>query len=179
MTKVLAVDPQVHFAAWAYVREFRLQAVGIEHDCTGGKRTAHIANLLRSCLFVGGAIMPDIVIVEKPVVYSFRQQKGDQNDLIRLSIAGGVVGAAFAALSPNCTVLFIEPRKWKGTIDKTPHHNRLRRDYPHIVPIVNTILPKGLRGHVYDAVALALWYVERERTRNAINRNPVTSKKTP
>lgn len=176
MTKVIAVDPQVHFAAWSYLREFRLQVVGVEHDRTGGLKTANIANLLRSCLFVGGSIMPDIVIVECPVVYSFRQQKGDQNDLIRLSLSAGVVGAAFAALSPNCKLLFTEPRKWKGTIDKTPHHNRLRRDYPHIVPIVNTISPKGLRGHVYDAVALAFWYMERERTKR--NGYPVTSKVT-
>lgn len=177
MTKVLAVDPQVHFAAWAYLREFRLQAVGVEYDrLSEGSKTTNIAHLLRSCLFVGSAFMPDIVVVECPVVYSFRQQKGDQNDLIKLSISAGVIGAAFAALSPKCALLFIEPRKWKGTIDKTPHHNRLRRDNPHIVPIVNTIARRAMRGHVYDAVALAFWYMERERTKR--NGNPVTSKVT-
>lgn len=171
MTKVIAVDPQVHFCAWVYTREFKAQAVGIERDKTSRNGMSHIGILLRACTFVGAAIMPDVVIVEYPRVYPFKCQKGDQNDLIRLAVSAGVVGAAFAALSPNCELIFVEPRQWKGTIDKEPQHKRLRRDYPHIEPLIAKI-NKGMRHHVLDAAALAFWHLERTRA----NGNTVTPK---
>lgn len=163
LTKIIGIDPGVHLCAWAYLREFRIQMVGIESDKLRGCRP-RIATLLRKFTLIGASIQPDVVIVERPVVYPMEKQKGDQNDLIRVAEAGGVTGAACAALSPNCELLFIEPRKWKGTIDKDVHNERTAERCEYLVPQVNKF-PEGKRNHIWDAVALTLWQSERTRKR--------------
>lgn len=163
LTKIISIDPGVHLCAWAYLREFRIQMVGLESDKIRGSRP-RISNIMRAFTLIGASIQPDVVIVERPVVYAMEKQKGDQNDLIRVAEAGGIAGAACAALSPNCELLFIEPRKWKGTIDKEVHNERTAERNPYIVPQVDRF-PKGKRNHIWDAVALALWQMERTRKR--------------
>lgn len=104
-------------------------------------------------------------VIEYPQAYEPGQQKGDQNDLIRVAlVAGAVAGVAWDRA--QCTAELILPRVWKGTVKKEAMteriENRLEIDEKFkIEPVA-----QNLRHNVIDGVGIALWATGRlERRR--------------
>lgn len=110
------------------------------------------------------------VVIEYPQAYAPGQQKGDQNDLIRLTLVAGACGGAIRAAFDHATLAtleFILPRTWKGTIDPDVYTSRIEgRLSPLEVARIESC-PANLRHNTLDGVGLALFSagrLERRRT---------------
>jgi hypothetical protein len=102
------------------------------------------------------ALSEPLIVVERPVIYPDRRER--DNDIVDLALTAGIVGGALAAAGG--VLLTPTPRAWKGSVPKHVHNERTAARCPAAVELVNE-LPKGQRNHVYDAVGLALWGMER------------------
>jgi len=91
------------------------------------------------------------VYVEQPVIYNKLQQKGDPNQILRLSQIA-------AALTMGCTSTFVTPRQWKGTTPKHISHSRILDIFPEAKYFIDPI-PKTQREHAIDALGLAHWAI--------------------
>jgi len=68
----------------------------------------------------------DLLVIEIPQIYQGGKQKGDPNDLIKLSILAGNI----EALVSTYNVLEVLPCSWKGQVPKEIHHKRLLARVP-------------------------------------------------
>lgn len=101
-------------------------------------------------------IEPLRVVVEYPQAYLPGQQKGDQNDLIRLALVAGACAGMIKARFPYAEVELILPRAWKGTIDPDVFTHRIEgRLSPEEVARIERCAA-GLRHNVLDGIGLAL-----------------------
>jgi hypothetical protein len=64
----------------------------------------------------------DVLVIEVPQVYQGAKQKGDPNDLVKLSLLAGNL----EALVSTYNVIEVLPCTWKGQVPKPLHHERLR-----------------------------------------------------
>jgi len=131
---ILGLDPGAD-QGWALLRDGELISCGLGEPLASG------------CL----------CIVERPTIYKYGKAKPE--DIITLAIRAGM--AAGRAQSRGCTVEWVEPRTWKGTISKDMHHRRIRAKLQHMETLVlgqvEKALPEGKFHNVMDAVALAKW----------------------
>ena len=98
----------------------------------------------------------ETIVIEKPVVYDTKSQKGDQQDLIGLAI---VVGALTSALAPYAQgFLHVTPAQWKGQTPKKVTEQRARKALTEDELAV-VELPRGKKGQtdVWDAIGIGLW----------------------
>ncbi len=96
------------------------------------------------------------VIIEYPQAYLPGQQKGDQNDLIRLTLVAGAVAGAIKARFPYALIEFVLPRAWKGTIDPDVFTTRIEgRLSAQEVSRIDSCAA-SLRHNVLDGIGLAL-----------------------
>src|SRR4030042_3107087 len=103
------------------------------------------------------------LVIEKPQVYSSCHQKGDQNDLINLSIVCGVVISEAARL--NIDLIIYTPHEWKGSRPKTIDNkytlslltNDEKKAFEHSV--IKTA--KSKRHNVIDAIGIGLKFLDR------------------
>ena len=100
----------------------------------------------------------NIAVIEVPQIYREAQQKGAQEDLIRLAI---VVGTVAHAIEDYChSILFIEPHDWKGNTPKDISETRTRGKLsPEELQCVEDA---GAKQHnTWDAIGIGLWRVGR------------------
>ena len=102
-------------------------------------------------------------IIEVPQVYPGQQQKGDQNDLIRLAVMVGRY--ADRATACGFRVKLVKPREWKGQLPKDVCWRRVRET---LTPFELEVLSSGKvsksRAHnMHDAIGMGTWFQKRWR----------------
>lgn len=107
---------------------------------------------------------PDQVIAELPQHYG-HESKTNPQGLIALST---VLGAALGLYCADDLTL-VHPRDWKGSVDKKIHHERLLAS---LTPAELAIIGRDIKSKAkvreeLDSVALAKWFFEREKIKNA------------
>ncbi len=167
MATVIAIDPGTRMSGWAIFTDtkFESHAMGLRVVSVGlaksnadsiAVRAAEMAHRIPYTIAVEG---PILIVVERPVIYpDSKERDADQVDL---AVSAGVLGGALRAyIKCGSRLLMPTPRQWKGTVPKPIHNERTAKRCPAAVELVNK-LPKGQRNHVWDAVGLALWGMER------------------
>jgi len=141
---MVAIDPGKHASGWAVFSRRRLWACGFGND--------HHAILEAA---VGRV---DLVVLEVPRVYDRRRWKGDPNDLIDISIAGGILAGALRAEQ----VKPIRPQDWKG---QTPKAVQTERTVAKLTKAelekLEGVTTKSKLHNVIDAVGIGLWELKR------------------
>lgn len=105
------------------------------------------------------------VIIERPQIYQGRQSKADPNDILTLAIGVGRYAERFE--SRCCTVEFVLPHTWKGTVNPDVLCNRivasLSAEERATLDRCLSEVAKGKQHNVIDAVGIAKWSVKRAR----------------
>jgi hypothetical protein len=139
---VLGIDPGLNACGIAWCRG------EVWNTLTVRPRATELHHILREIVAQVPAGPWDLVVQERPQIYTNRKAKGDPNDMIPLAM---LVGAIVLAVQP-APVLLPWPRQWKGTVPKDIHHARLRTRLPGI---------KACSKDAMDAVGLVLWAMDR------------------
>ena len=113
-----------------------------------------------------------------PKVYDAQFQKGDQRDIRDLAMAAGalVVAARFAGPPAQRRVVeTVEPREWKGTVDKKVMlariYDKLSEQERACIRLTQKQIDSGIRtgrgpgADVLDAIGVGLWTLGRLNTR--------------
>jgi len=117
----------------------------------------------------------DLVVIEIPKVYDAQFQKGDQRDIRDLALAAGglLVAARHANGIPgeNVKVEKVEPREWKGTLDKKIMLARILSKLTDAecatIQLTENVIEAGIRAgkgpgaDVLDAIGIGLWKLGR------------------
>lgn len=112
-------------------------------------------------------MLPGVIVIEKPVVYPTGLGKGDPNELIDLALWAGEIAGWLRARAPGVDIVFVAPRRWKGTV---PKHISNERTLDALEGSERLKLPRRPRAkdfdhNMLDAVGIGLWQLERERQR--------------
>lgn len=162
---LLAIDPGVTMSGWAVFLGQKLVEAGLARAKRDMEIPERVQAMLAALVLVRQATTPrnffDTVVVEYPMVYPGRNAVGDPNDIVAVSYAAGAI--AHAVASKDTRVIATLPRNWKGTIPKNIHHQRLQADHPKAIPVVKRSGPSSMQHHVWDAVGLGFWQLERTR----------------
>ena len=148
--RIFAIDPDVKLSGWASFFDLELMFCGVTPSNS----------------VPVGLYPPDLVVVEVPQIYVRRKSKGDPNDLVRITAAGGELAGRTAALSgSNCPVEFVLPRTWKGQLSKELSHSRMRAFFEQrgderslaALDAIPSRFSQEQQLEVLDACALGLW----------------------
>jgi len=147
---MIAIDPG-KWSGWALFFHGKLQAAGVLSEAT----------ILDKPPMVEWA--PAVAVIEIPRAYPLGKGKGDPQDLIKLAILAGDLRGFYRRHGLHTEL--VEPRRWKGTVPKDIHGERvlgaLAPDEAAILPT----LPKSKRHNMVDAIGLGLWWLEKEDMR--------------
>jgi hypothetical protein len=100
-------------------------------------------------------------IIEIPQVYPGQQQRGDQNDLIKLAVMVGRY--ADRATACGFRVKLFKPREWKGQLPKDVCWRRVRETLTPLELDNLEKLPKSKAHNMHDAIGLGTWFQKRWR----------------
>ena len=147
---MVAIDPGKHASGWAVFIEGKLTSCGFTNDW----RQVWCSYMRCPPL--------KLAIIEAPRVYDRRRWKGDPNDLIDISIAGGIL---VGALRPE-EIKIIRPQDWKG---QTPKDIQAERTLAKLTEAermqIEGVTTKSKLHNVIDAVGIGLWELKRCQTR--------------
>ena len=154
--RVLGVDPSLTGMGWAVFDNGKLVHAGLVKSDKPYKHAADLGKIAQNlAAALGYADAVDALVVEIPQVYA--TGKGDQNDLIAVSIVAGAVINHFGETEDIVTVL---PRQWKGQVPKDIHNGRVMAKLsPAEIRVVEDSTTKSKRHNVIDAVGLCQWYL--------------------
>ena len=156
--KVLAVDPGVKATGLAFFDDYNLVGVTLAR----ARSLELMIQALESARPVEMGV-PEIVIIERPVVYR-RGGKGDPADLISVAIVAGAAACTFGRGTWTETK-FVEPRTWKGSVPKNIHNERIidRLDDEERKILKDRLVkaPVKLIHNVIDAVGIGLYQLGR------------------
>lgn len=100
-------------------------------------------------------------VIEVPQVYPGQQQKGDQNDLIKLAIMVGRYEAC--ATTQRFRVVLVKPRQWKGQLPKDVCWQRVRETLTPGELTKLEKLSKSKAHNMHDAIGIGTWFQKRWR----------------
>lgn len=100
-------------------------------------------------------------IIEVPQIYPGQQQKGDQNDLIKLAVMVGRY--ADRATACGFRVKLVKPREWKGQLPKDVCWRRVRETLTTLELDNIEKLSKSRAHNMHDAIGLGTWFQKRWR----------------
>lgn len=124
-----------------------------------------------------GDLSSVVVFLEKPQVYKKRgigssALKGDPNDLVTISVEGGLLAGRFLEQArtsnfgapPRCSLETFVPATWKKQLPKEVMQERLKKilTETELKRIEKTTAP--LMHNVWDAVGIGLWGAKRFHT---------------
>jgi hypothetical protein len=151
--RLLTIDPGIHTGI-AFFRDAFLENCDLINTNTSRETViSAMGSLLR--------YDPSIAIVEIPLIYPQRVQKGDPNDLIQVAkIAGMFLGI----ISKYCAVEEVYPNQWKGqrpkSVDNKYTISKLGAQELNIFDKHNN-LRKNLKHNIIDAIGIGLWKLRR------------------
>lgn len=151
--QLVAIDPGSSAAGIAVFEDGLLvQAVLVK--CNKKRLEERLAWLAAKAAPVAKVNKPaDDVVFEMPRVYP--RSPVDPNDLIALTLAGGVIAQPF--LHPDAAVHLLNPQTWKGQVDKKPQNDRTVRELGKS----ELAALDGCRdNNVLDAVGLGIWWLK-------------------
>lgn len=165
---ILSIDPGTRILSYALWDNMQLvHATAVRSTCQSlDERIRNMTRSMKDDLYLGGHIFDgniEHVVVEKPVVYPFKNRIGDANDLIDVAMVGGYAAGAFR----NTHVRFVKPDQWKGQKSKKVTKNLITRelDLQETENLLRGIeaqhVPAKLQHNVMDAVGIGLWYTGR------------------
>jgi len=164
VSNILSIDPGLAVkggTGWALWSDRVLVAAGLAtaRGILLPKRIAEIEAIIK---FERAGRLIHEVVIEKMQSYTLDKQKGDQNDLIDLSLLGGRLSAL--AEDPE-NVTFVAPATWKGQVPKGIVEKRARAV---LTPNELQAFERGVTGvaksaqhNVWDAVGIGLWRLSR------------------
>lgn len=117
MSVLLAVDPGLQYPAAALFVHGELRKASRVPIPKGVTTRTPILLRCRAISFAltdYAELIPDILVVEYPQIYTQEKSKGDPNNLIPLAAMGGVL----TGLYPNAVVISPKPREWTGNVPK-------------------------------------------------------------
>ena len=151
----IAIDPGVHgcgFAAFEHRRLVYAQYTGEKRDQVHGLLgpVVELDALLRK--YGPGAEL----VIEKPKIYRTAFQKGDQRDLIDLTVVVGSILHAAIDIVEHATL--VEPATWKGQVKKEETARRVTMAMT-VEEWARIVFPraKSLHHNVFDAIGIGLW----------------------
>jgi hypothetical protein len=107
-------------------------------------------------------------IIERPVIYP-NGRTANPNDIVKLAVTAGEMAGLL--LANGISVRYVEPRAWKGTLDKD---TCCRRAWGRLSAAEQQVAAKfrpeptgkvkGGKDHVLDAIGIGLFAVGRWRT---------------
>lgn len=107
-------------------------------------------------------------VIERPVIYP-RGKTRNPNDIVKLAVSAGE--QAGVLMAHGVSVRYVEPRAWKGTIDKAPccrrAWGRLGEEERYVAAEYEPEATGDIRGgkdHVLDAIGIGLFAIGRWRT---------------
>lgn len=101
-------------------------------------------------------------IIEVPQIYPGQQQKGDQNDLIKLAVMVGRY--ADRATACGFRVKLVKPREWKGQLPKDVCWRRVRETLTVLeLDKIEKKVSKSRAHNMHDAIGLGTWFQKRWR----------------
>lgn len=100
-------------------------------------------------------------IIEIPQIYPGQQQKGDQNDLIKLAVMVGRY--ADRATAEGFRVRLVKPREWKGQLPKEVCWRRVRETLTPAELDNMEKVSKSRAHNMHDAIGLGTWFQKRWR----------------
>jgi hypothetical protein len=100
-------------------------------------------------------------IIEIPQVYPGQQQRGDQNDLIKLAVMVGRYADRATACGFN--IKLVKPREWKSQLPKDVCWRRVRETLTAYELARMVKLPKSRAHNMHDAIGLGTWFQKRWR----------------
>lgn len=163
---ILSIDPGLAAkggTGWALWTDNILVAAGLATTSAYGLEARIIAIEHEIDGAIGDHIAGDLdeVVIEQMQVYTLDKQKGDQNDLIDLSLLGG----RLSCLAETLTL--VRPGTWKGQVPKSVLEKRTRAT---LGPGELQAFERGVEGvakgahhNVWDAVGIGLWRLGRSR----------------
>lgn len=159
MAGLIAVDPGTRLCGYFIWWDGKPYAAGVARS-KAGTASLRAREMAHAIDFATPASDASRVVVERPVIYpNSRERDSDQIDL---AVAAGIIGGTLSALY-ECELIMPTPREWKGSVPKHIHNERTRAKCPEAVALVEANVPKGQQNHVWDAVGLALWQLERTK----------------
>ncbi|MEM7311343.1 MAG: hypothetical protein AAF682_32050 [Planctomycetota bacterium] len=162
----IGIDPDTKATGIAVVEDgkvIRVATATVPAKWDIDKRTRAMVKRLHEVLTELKAHVPhlDRAVVEGQMVYP--RERTRPNDLIPLAQIAGAA-EAYIGLLWNVDVIAPKPRDWKGQVPKDVHQRRILAR----VGLTNGLdgvpgaesMTRTQRGHVVDAVGLALWGAE-------------------
>lgn len=118
------------------------------------------------CMYACGlgeppALIGEVVIELPEYRPSQRDRRVDPNDLITLAVRVGKLAAR--AEARGLVVELVRPTRWKGSVPKRIHHQRIGRALTveeHAV-LNGVRVADSLRHNVLDAIGIGLWKIGR------------------
>jgi hypothetical protein len=159
---LVSIDPGIHIAGLAIWQDAELigaHLVRTEKDAGGWVKTSELVEEAIRELYVP----IDVIVIEKPQVYTQRKLKGDPNDLIDLACATGAIARGLMARN-HAELFVIKPHRWKG---QTPKNISVKRSEAALEPQekARVELPKARRlsHNIWDAIGIGLYWLRNER----------------
>ncbi len=155
MGRIVSIDPGTRFLGWAEFEGKQLAGCGI----IKAKGLDDMLAKMRGGFGKFGGERWQAVI-EIPQVYVQRKMKGDANDLIKIALVAGYVGALFHE------PVFVLPRTWKGTVEKDVMCKRVENRWMNERErelLYARKIPKGQLNNTLDAIGVGMHYLGRHR----------------
>ena len=158
MRSILAVDPGVGGTGWALFTDNPWpEAVGccvpISSRAPWVDRQASVVQKLSLSVNVSAT---GTLVIECPELQMGERgwASARRGDLVKLSLITGAIVHVFRSWD----IKLVTPREWKGQLPKRITMQMVRDALP--TRVVNELLLERCPDHVWDAVAIGLWFLE-------------------
>ncbi len=158
--RLVGIDPGVHMSGYAVFDDGVFVDAGVVRS--DAKHLIDAAREMGSELYKATGVAGEVVC--EHMFYYPHDPKSQPNDLIAVEFAGGILVQSVA--HPKARTWLVTPRKWKGTIPKDIHNARTIKRCPEAGEHLAKVLCPGMHNHALDAVGLALWRLDKIRTKD-------------
>lgn len=102
-------------------------------------------------------LLLELAVIEKPQVY--RHARARNADIVDLAMSAARLAARFEH------VVWYLPREWKGQVPKAIHHERIKEALTGPERLLVSGWNKSEREHIWDAIGLGLYHMQKEGKR--------------